>query len=119
MTKEKLIRTNLIFLEEKFNFKYSYTSEGGNNYFYTNEFGTFRYYEWEQFGEKEFTIKTNQEIKTLDTFFEYHKLMSSFKFKKKSLKNLFKNMNNEYWYTIGEIIKEEIAESGSLFGLKL
>lgn len=69
--------------------------------------------------KKEFTINTNQEIKSLDMLFEYHQLMTSFKLKKKSIKILFKSSDNEYWIIIGKIKKEEINKTGTLFGLKL
>lgn len=46
-----------MFLEDKFNLKYSYNFESGNILIYSNKFGSFKYYEWDQFGEKRIYYK--------------------------------------------------------------
>lgn len=119
MKTEEMIRKKLKFLEEEHHFRYQYFFESGNHYIYENDYGTFIYYEWQEFGEKEFTIKTNQEIKTINMLHENPKLMGEFQNKYRGLRGLFKNNKEEYWNIIRDIIKEEIDKNGSLFGIQI
>jgi hypothetical protein len=116
---DHLIRNSLLFLEEKYGFQYKYINNRGNYYIYENKHGVFQYYEWAQFGENEFTVRTDQEIKTIDMLNESPKLMGHFVNENRGFKRLFSKTDEKYWDIIHQIVENEINKSGTLFGIRL
>lgn len=119
MTTEKIIRSSLLFLEKEYQFEFELVSEQGNRYIYKNKFGHFEYYEWRQFQETSFSVYANNECKTIDMLHVNPKIIGEFQQKNKGLKGFFSDNRKEYWNIIANIIKNEIATSHNLFGLKL
>lgn len=120
MNVNDIIKSNLDFLVKDYQFEFSYLNGRGENYLYKNKYGYFNYYEWEQFGEYEFSVKiSNQESKIINFFEYYPKQISSFNSNHTGIKWLFKDKKKDYWKMIADLIKLEIANNHCLFGLKI
>ncbi len=116
----KIIEKELQFLITDVKMIYTHEKKGNQNYYYfSNDFGRFTYYEYRQFGEQEFTILANGSLKTINMFNENPQVYSKFKQEHKGIRFFFKDMRQDYWKMIAEIIKLEIDSTGSLFGLRI
>ena len=89
-------------------------------YSYSNDIGCFVYYNCPQLNEEEFyvTVYKEKNIK-IDWLLEYPKEITSFKKRIKGIKYLLKNWRKDYWELIASLIKKEIQEKNSLFGLRI
>ena len=121
MSDKEIIETALNFLVIDHGFSYEYNTPNGNaEYFkYKNKNGCFAYYQWVQFGEYEFSVTYDQTFRKIQLFEEYPKYFAFFKNKHKGIKWLFKDSRKDYWEMISNIIKDEIASKGSLFGIQM
>lgn len=119
MKTEEIIRNALKFLEKDYNFKYTYKYERGNHYYYKNIFGVFEYFEWKQFNEEKFFATYNNESKIIDMFLENPKKIGNFVYNNKKIEILFSDRRMEYWNLIASIIKNEIENTNTLFGIPI
>ena len=121
MTDKEIISKSLGFLMSEYSMKFIYNTNG-NEYFYyfQNNNGSFNYYEWPQFGDKQFSVVINNIGKKLLNFeLDYPDLIREYKRKHSGLLWLFKDQRKDYWDTVALIVKQEIQTKGTLFGLKL
>ena len=116
MKTKKLIEKELEFLIYDYGFKYTYVQSRGCSYIYENNYGVFKYYEWEQFSEKEFSVSFDYEFKVINFQLENPKLYSNYL---RAKKKIFYDSKKIYWEMISKILKEEIQKSNTLFGLKI
>lgn len=119
MRLEEIIRNSLNFLELEYGFKYEVSKDRGVTYTYINKYGKFEYYQWQQFDESRFIIYYKGESRIINMFHESPKKIGNFNFESKGFKGLLKDSRQEYWKIIAEIIKNNISETGSLFGLRI
>ena len=121
MSDREIIEAALNFLVVDYGFSYEYHSlNGKEEYFqYKNNHGCLTYYQWAQFGEQEFSATYNQTFRKIQLFEEYPKYFASFKSKHKGIKWLFQDSRKDYWEMISNIIKDEIASTGALFGIQI
>ena len=121
MSDREIIEAALNFLVVDYGFSYEYHSlNGKEEYFqYKNNYGCLTYYQWAQFGEQEFSATHNQTFRKIQLFEEYPKYFASFKSTHKGIKWLFQDSRKDYWEMISNIIKEEIASTGALFGIQI
>jgi hypothetical protein len=121
MKTQEIIENALKFLSVEYKFFYEYESiYNGAEYFkYTNKYGNFVYYQWLQFGEKQFSVKYNQTFKVVDLQLQFSKEFVCFKKTHSGITWWFKDKRKEYWNMIASIIKKEIKHSNTLFGLPI
>lgn len=121
MGDKEIIEKSLSFLITDHNFKYRYETQNGNdmNFIYENKNGYFKYYQWPQFNESEFSVLFDNEFKKINLFEIDPKYFSLFKKQHSGIKWLFKDKRQDYWNMIATILKHEISISNSLFGLKI
>ena len=116
MQTQELIEKYLGFLKKDYNFEYSWSNKRGTIYLFENKYGSIKYYEWQQFNEKEFSIIIENQIKTIDFKIEYPEKYAEYL---KSRKSIFKDSKDFFWKMVSDIIKEEIEKKGNIFGLRL
>lgn len=116
---ETIIRNSLKFLEDDFNFKYEVSRDKGTTYTYTNKYGRFEYYQWQQFGESRFSVFYEEEYKIVNMFHESPREIGKFNSQSKGFKIFLKDRRQKYWYMIAKIIKSNIKDTGTLFGLRV
>ena len=109
----------LAFLTEKYGFDFECSDKSGMHYVFKNENGYIEFYEWEQFGESAIFVKYDKNFREIKLIEEYPKIIGSFYQNHKGFKWLFKDVRKDYWKMISIILEIEIAEKGSLFGLKV
>lgn len=121
MTTEKIIKNALEFLCVEYGFEFQYETEfnGAMTFKYFNDNGSFSYYQWEQMQEYEFSVIYNQYYKKLEMQLLFPKEFALFNQQHKGLRWLFKDKREDYWNMIAGLIKGEIKNTGSLFGLML
>ncbi len=119
MKTETIIRNHLSFLENDFGLVFELIKDKGSTYSYKNEYGKFEYYEWMQFGESRFTIYFDNECRTINMINEAPKDIGKYNHEFKGMKVLFKDRREQYWQIIETIVRKNINDSGTLFGLKL
>lgn len=119
MDTETIIRKHLAFLEKEYDFTFNFNGSSGDHYLFKNTYGTFEYYEWPQFGEKEFYISYEGESKRIDMLLENPKMISLINHKKRGIKGFFYDEREDYWTVIEQIVRNEIKETGTIFGLRV
>ena len=119
MRTEKIIRNSLNFLEDDYNFKYEVSRDKGTTYTYTNKYGRFEYYQWQQFDESRFSVFYDGEHKIVNMFHESPKEIGKFNFQSKGFIGFLKDRRQEFWKIIAEIVKSNIKDTGLLFGLRV
>ena len=121
MSNREIIENALKFLCNEYNFSYEYYTPNGNADYckYSNQYGKFTYYEWMEFGEREFSVIYNQQFRKININEEYPKMVSEFHHSHKGIKWFFKDKRKDYWEMIANIIKNEITATGTLFGIKI
>lgn len=120
MSDKEIIEKALSFLITEYKFKYKYETNKGNDIFiYENKNGCFKYYQWPQFGESEFSVLSDYEFKKINLFLIYPEYFALFKKQHSGIKWFFKDKRKDYWAMIATILKHEISVNNSLFGLKV
>ena len=119
MKTEKIIKNELGFLITDYGFSFDYKSNGKETWCkFTNKHGSINWYSYEQFGEYELSIVENgKERKILDSFRKNSNTFLKIDRKKSFFELLFKDQRVKYWKQISNAFKEQIMDTGSLFGL--
>ena len=121
MKTEDIIKNNLGFLINDYEFKLSFHSNGKQEWCkLTNAYGSINYYSFDEFGEFELSIIIKgKKMIVLDSFLEIknspliiNKKLSFFEF-------VFKDHRKLYWEKIATAFKAQINETGTLYGLRL
>lgn len=119
MTTLDIVKSKLNFLIDKYDFIFEYNNEQGFHYIFKNKNGFIEFYEWPQFNESEIFVNYNMISKKINLIVEYPKIVGKFYQEHKGIKWFFKDKRYDYWEMISEIIKVEINNNESIFGLKL
>lgn len=89
METKEIVMEKLKFLIDEYNFAFFYERQQGDHYYFRNKYGVFRYYEWPEFEEKEFSIIHDSELTVIDIVIENPVLFSAIEKKKRGLKDCF------------------------------
>ena len=121
MKTEEIIKKELGFLITDYGFIFNYQSNGKEIWCsFTNKYGSVDWYSYQQFGEYELSIVENgREKKTLDSFRKNENAILKIDRNKSIFELLFKDLRKNYWKKISNAFKKQIADTGSLFGLKI
>ena len=121
MTDKQIIEKAMGFLCSDYGFMYDYESvnNGAEYYRFFNKYGCFTYYQWEQFQEKEFSVKYDMSFRVIEFQYLFPDEYKTFKQTHKGIKWWFKDKRLDYWNMFAKLIKEEIEKKGSLFGLRI
>lgn len=121
MTTEEIIKDNIGFLINEYNFVFTSNSNGKKEWFYfSNNYGSINYYIFEQTGEYELSITINGKGKiVLDSFKIVSNSLLQINKKMSLLEFVFKDHRKIYWNKISKAFKTEIKKSGTLYGLNL
>lgn len=119
MTTKDIIEKKLFFLINEYGFDFEFNNISGNHYIFKNKNGHIEFYEWKQFGEFAILVKYDMISKTINLVEEYPKMIGQFNQNHKGIKWLFKDDRNDFWEMISKIIKNEIRNKKSIFGLSV
>lgn len=119
MTTLDIIKNKLSFLIDEYCLNFEFINDSGNHYIFINKNGYLEFYEWQQFNESAIFVKYDMISKKINLFEEYPKIVAQFNQTHKGIKWFFKDSTEDYWQMISEIIKIEIDNYKSIFGLKL
>ena len=119
MTTKGIIENKLGFLIKEFGFDFVFNNISGDHYIFRNKNGYIEFYEWEQFGESSIVVKYGQISRIVHLFEEYPKVVGQFNQTHKGIKWFFKDKRNDYWEMISQIIRIEINNKKSIFGLNI
>ena len=119
MTTEEIIKKNLSFLLDNYEFIFEKKNEGGNYYIFSNKYGSFGYYEWAQFDDSEFFVKYNSIYKRINLIEYYPKIVANFTIEHKGIRWLFADTREDFWKMVSWIVKEEIKNKNTIFGLRI
>ena len=114
-----IIKNKLNFLIEEYGFTFEFINDWGCHYIFNNKNGCIEFYEWAQFNESAFFVNYDMISKKINLIEEYPKIVAHFYKTHKGIKWFFKDDREDYWQMISEIIKIEINNNKSIFGLKL
>lgn len=119
MTVKETIEKHLAFLVSDYGFTYKFETSNGNDmrFIYENANGYFMYYQWEQFGESEFSVCCNQTFLKVSLIEKYPHIFAQFRKNHRGIKWFFKDSRKDYWEMVSSILRNEIENNGSLFGL--
>lgn len=121
MTTEEIIKDNIGFLINEYNFVFTSNSNGKEEWFYfSNNYGSINYYIFEPAGEYELSITINGKGKiVLDSFKIVSNSLLQINKKMSLLEFVFEDHRKIYWNKISKAFKTEIKKSGTLYGLNL
>lgn len=119
MTTLEIINKKLAFLIDEYDFSFEFINDWGNRYVFKNRYGNIEFYEWEQFNESAFFVAYDLISKKINLIEEYPKIFGLFNQDHKGIKYFFKDYRNDYWEMISKIIKLEIKNTKTIFGLKI
>lgn len=119
MDTRKIILSKLKFLIDDYGFAFYFEENEGNHYYFKNKYGIFKYYEWAQFNESEFSVKYDYTFTIINMYLESPLTMSKIQKKKTGLKGLFYDERNDYFEEVSRIIKNSIEKTGTIYGLKV
>lgn len=119
MTTKDIIEDKLMFLVKDYGFIFEYSNIQGEHYVFRNDNGYFEFYEWAQFDESEIHVKYDEVFKKINLIEYYPKIIGEFNQTHRGIKWFFKDTRNDYWDMISKIIKLEINNKKSIFGLTI
>lgn len=119
MTTLDIIKNKLKFLIDVYGFTFEYNNDGGNHYIFKNINGCIEFYEWPQFHESAIFVNYDMISKKINLIEEYPKMVGQFNKIHKGVKWFFKDDRNDYWEMVSKIIRIEINNKKSIFGLKI
>ncbi|MBE6592830.1 MAG: hypothetical protein E7642_02415 [Ruminococcaceae bacterium] len=119
MATQDIIKKHLDFLIYQYGFEFEYVCNEGEHFIFKNQWGYFKYYQWSQFGEEEFSVKIGSNFRTIKLYEEYPQIVGQFNQNHKGFKWFFKDSRDDFWLMVAAIIKDEINLKNSIFGLPL
>lgn len=120
-TDKEIIEEALSFLVTNFRFIFEYKTSNRNEEFYSykNRYGSLNYYQSQEFGDYRFSVMNSEGIRDINFVELYPSVVAQFNKAHRGFRWLFKDLRIDYWNMIALIIKMEIENTGSLFGLKI
>ena len=119
MTTLQIIKEKLKFLIDNYGFTFEFNNIYGNHYVFKNNNGYIEFYEWPQFDESAIFVKYDMISKKIDLIVEYPKVVGKFNRSHQGFIWFFKDQRYDYWEMIALIIKEEIDNTNTVFGVKI
>ncbi len=119
MDTQQIIREELAFLCKEYGFEYEYiSSRPEQKYVFRNQYGVFQYYCC-PFEESEFSVLYDQTFRVVDLKLLYGKEFAKFRKNHSGIKWWFKSSSRDYWKMIANLLRRQIANCGTLFGLRI
>ena len=120
MSTEEIICSNLDFLVKNYGFIFKSNTNGKQTWCYlSNDHGSVNWYSWDQFGEYELSLDIyGREKVILDSFRQLSYTPLHIK-RINLITRIFRDSRKVYWQRIAIAFKNQINETGTLFGLKL
>ena len=119
MTTLEIVENNLKFLTTEYGFVFSHSNSQGDHYIFKNRHGYIEFYEWEQFQDSAVFVNYDMTSKKIDLFLEYPKIVGKFNHNHRGIKWLFKDKRQDYWEMVATVIRMEIENHKSVFGLNV
>lgn len=122
MNRYTVVKKNFLFLENTYQFIFSYYYESGSHHFmYTNQYAQIELYEFPQFEERKVIIyyygKGKKVIDTQSINSEIYITTSNSN--KKWIQNILNDDTEEYYEKLANVFKKEISKTGALCGVKM
>lgn len=119
MTTLQIVENNLGFLTTEYGFVFSYNDTDGDHYVFRNKHGKIEFYEREQFQDSAVFVNYDMTSKKIDLLSEYPQIVGKFNHNHRGIKWLFKDKRHDYWEMIATVVRKEIENHNSIFGLPL
>lgn len=116
---EEIIKTKLGFLISDYGFEFSSNSDGMREWYkFTNNYGSLNWYAFEQFEEYKLYIEINGKGEQVLDSYRIGNILNVGEWPFLRIFS-FKDQRVIYWNRIADLLKKEINETGTLFGIIL